>query len=173
MGAAAEAAPSVGAALAGLVGGGPDQTRPGSPSSASSGHGGILSGQATEEAPEASAKANELLEREIAAQEVMQCNFQTPLLLLIRILLEVCLPQHASQLQWQLSGEESERQECIALLDYIETELTFTEFERVLCRIVECTIESEDPDFAAPVSIRLEAFLKLVFIPALVEPYKP
>jgi len=172
-GASAEALPSVGAALASLVGGrqqeGPDETRAVSPSlSASSGHGGILgTGQVTDEAP------GELSETEIAAEEMMQCNFQSPLLLLLRILLEVCLPQHASQLQWQLSGEESERQECVALLDYIETELTFTEFERMLLRIVECTSESEGLDVATPVNRRLEAFLKLVFLPALAEPYKP
>merc|ERR1719410_163061 len=43
----------------------------------------------------------------------------------------------------------------------------------MLWRVVESSSESADIDWAVPVSRRLEAFLTLIFFPALVEPYRP
>merc|ERR1712226_1105668 len=79
-------------------------------------------------------------------------------------------------LYWQLHRSRVlvDEHECIALLEFAETELVFTEFVRLLVRI--CDLGTRKDTALCErlnLAVRLEGFLRLVFFPALRTPYIP
>jgi len=84
----------------------------------------------------------------------------------LRIIVEVMLPEGVERLCWGTKGDADPRDELVALLDYAETELTFIEFQRLLLRFAEIKLKE-----IAPPPRCLQIFLAHVFFPALREPY--
>merc|ERR1711879_516310 len=74
-------------------------------------------------------------------------------------------------------GDEPPAEGRVSLLDYLETELTFVEFRRILVRIADRQTVVNDPTSMLsqrlPLHRRFEGFLKHIFLPAFLQPYQP
>jgi len=101
--------------------------------------------------------------------EVLACDFKVTILEVLKLLSEVSSPHSVENLRWALRGEDLAQEELIGILDFVESELTFVEFQRLLLRIVEEKTQVLDPDIAGrlPSHRRLQGFLDLVLMPAL------
>merc|ERR1712216_685464 len=66
-------------------------------------------------------------------------------------------------------GEDVQVEDVIGIVDFLESELTFCEFQRLLLRISEEKTQGIDPDLAwrLPTHRRLEGFLMHVFLPSV------
>jgi hypothetical protein len=109
--------------------------------------------------------------REPSLMEVLQCDFTMGVLEALRFLSELWSPQSRARLCWELLREESPKDERVSLLEFMETELTFVEFSRLILRLVER--HTEEAMSALPLHRRLEGFMRHVFLPALKVPYVP
>eukprot|EP00928_Gymnodinium_smaydae_P058432 TRINITY_DN4163_c0_g1_i3.p1 TRINITY_DN4163_c0_g1~~TRINITY_DN4163_c0_g1_i3.p1 ORF type:complete len:1144 (+),score=236.26 TRINITY_DN4163_c0_g1_i3:55-3432(+) len=109
----------------------------------------------------------------------------------VAILLEVIPTSTIGQLRWSVRGDNPCVQDLVPILDYLETELTFAEFRRLLFRLVEAasglgpaiipqtgSVKAASAAAAAaaaavqPLAERLEQYLEKVFLPALRKPYQ-
>lgn len=113
------------------------------------------------------------------ASEVLGCDFTFKLLDTLAILLEPAAARSIKRLRWNVRSDETPTEEYVALLDYLETELTFVEFKRALLRLCDRQIflaDLADPDLGLcrrlPLHRRFEGFLQHVFLPALKSPFK-
>lgn len=93
----------------------------------------------------------------------------------LRVILEVASPGTVKALRWHLeSGRMSQSHETISLLEFMETELIFPEFVRLLIRISDLGTRK---DFALcerlSAAARFEGFVRHIFFPALRTPYVP
>merc|ERR1712190_480372 len=89
------------------------------------------------------------------------------------LLTEVLLPESLAKLCWTLRDAGLPKDEHVALLDYLETELTFAEFLRILLRITERATKPAVFSGPLPLHRRVEDFLEHVLFPALSKPYVP
>jgi hypothetical protein len=104
-----------------------------------------------------------------------QCDFTLTPLQAIRILLEVASPGSVKALRWQLDPIRAlASDETIGLLEFMESELVFTEFVRLLIRISDLGTRKDIPlcERLTPPA-RFEGFVRHVFLPALRKPYVP
>lgn len=111
-----------------------------------------------------------------ALADFAQCDFTITPLRLLRIILEVASPSSVKNLYWQLNRARIalEDHECSTILEFVESELTFIEFLRLLLRICDLGTRKDIAlcERLGPAS-RLEGFMKHIFLPALCSPYQP
>lgn len=101
------------------------------------------------------------------------CNFGLSLLEALKLLAEVLSPDSRDKIK--LLPDDSSlfaKEECVCLLDYVETEVIYTEFVRFLLRLAE---EKTNHTVMEKMHLheRFEAFLKYIFLPARRVPYAP
>lgn len=108
---------------------------------------------------------------EVPTTEVLNCNFTLTFLEVLRLVLEVLSPASIDKLCWAVRGEDSHTDQRIAMLDFVESELTYCEFQRLLLRISERKTSDLQPTGEFPLHRRLEGFLKHIFLPSLDKPY--
>lgn len=104
-----------------------------------------------------------------------QCDFSVTPLQAIRMILEVVSPGSVKALYWQLDPTRvALSHEIIALLEFVETELIFTEFARLLIRMSDLGTRKEIAfcERLSPAA-RFEGFVRHIFFPALRDPYVP
>lgn len=132
-------------------------------------------GQAVETECGSSATGDDMADAERALPAVLQeqCNLRMSFYDLLRIALEVCLPEASSKLHWAVREEGAGKDQVVALLDYLETELCYAEFLRILVRFAERQTEQVNMIGCLPLHKRLEGFVRHVFVPSLRAPYKP
>jgi hypothetical protein len=106
---------------------------------------------------------------EASDSEVLACNFSLSIAEVLQLICEVSSPDSTQKLCWAEKGEDSKKEERIAILDFVETELAFCEFQRLLLRISECKTRALDPEvaFRLPIHRRLQGFLRHVLLPGL------
>jgi len=106
---------------------------------------------------------------EVSDAEVLACDFKLTFLEVLQLICEVSSSDSASKLCWAVKGEDGEKEEKVGVLDFVETELTFCEFQRLLLRISESKTQCLDPAISSglPLHRRLQGFLKHVFLPSL------
>jgi len=112
---------------------------------------------------------------EALPSDVLACDFTLTVVEALRLAGEVLSPQSLAKLCWAVSGEESPRDERVALLDYVETEISYPEFVRFLLRLAETKTQQLEPSIAVrlPLQRRFQGFLRHVFVPSLENPYTP
>mmetsp|Transcript_755 Transcript_755/g.1371 ORF Transcript_755/g.1371 Transcript_755/m.1371 type:complete len:1046 (-) Transcript_755:81-3218(-) len=115
---------------------------------------------------EAKVDAEEAADQSMKVEEYLKQDFSVSFLRVLEILTEVQQPELSSCICWSLPQEPSD--EHVALLDFLETELNFAEFQRLLLRLSELPNAYEQP---LPQHICLNRFLEDVFLPSLDEPY--
>ncbi|CAE8596889.1 unnamed protein product, partial [Polarella glacialis] len=104
-----------------------------------------------------------------ALEEFLRGDFRADYLAVLRIITEVLRPEMSARICWNLGTNSLD--EHVALLDFLETELTFIEFQRLLLRFAEHSSRQAAATSCIPSSCCLENFLKNVFMPALEKPY--
>jgi hypothetical protein len=105
---------------------------------------------------------------EVPDSDVLGCDFTLSLLEVLQLILEISSPDSLQQLVWAVRGDTPAAIDQIGLLDFLETELAFCEFQRLLLRISESKTESLDRAVAMnfPLHQRLQGFLRHVLLPA-------
>merc|ERR1712232_118850 len=99
----------------------------------------------------------------------VRCNLAE----LLRIITGVLSPASVANIQMQLDPADcTPRVEAVTLLEYLETELIYAEFERILVCLADRSLPPEKHESLVPARI-LEGFLQFVFLPALSHPYMP
>eukprot|EP00929_Paragymnodinium_shiwhaense_P118893 TRINITY_DN90795_c0_g1_i1.p1 TRINITY_DN90795_c0_g1~~TRINITY_DN90795_c0_g1_i1.p1 ORF type:complete len:1298 (+),score=324.29 TRINITY_DN90795_c0_g1_i1:109-4002(+) len=116
--------------------------------------------------------------KEECVTALKRCDFSVASVDLLRILMEVLPPASLNHLRWSCKGAENPTEEQVPLLEFIETELTFAEFRRVLMRIADEQTQahiSSDIEVVQKMALhmRVDGFLRHVFLPALQEPWVP
>jgi len=101
--------------------------------------------------------------------EFLKSDFRATFRRVLWTLTEVMLPQHADKISWTLHRKAP--QERVSLLDFLETELTFAEFQRLLLCMAKHPRLEPSEDKKIPRHICLENFLEKIFLPALAEPF--
>mmetsp|Transcript_99613 Transcript_99613/g.175548 ORF Transcript_99613/g.175548 Transcript_99613/m.175548 type:complete len:1090 (-) Transcript_99613:79-3348(-) len=110
------------------------------------------------------------------AADFAQCDFTLTALQALRVLLEVAAPASVRTLLWQLGPQDAGIlwEEHIPLLEFMENEMVFMEFVRMLLRMTDLGTRK---DLAMcdrlSLPVRFEGFLRHVFLPALRAPYIP
>jgi len=106
---------------------------------------------------------------EASPSEVLACDFKLSILEVLKLLSEVASPYSVQKLCWAVDAQDAAQEELIGILDFIESELTFCEFQRLLVRISEEKTQGLDPGLAwrLPIHRRLEGFLAHVLLPSL------
>jgi len=99
-----------------------------------------------------------------ALAEFAKLNFKADFSQVFEILTEVFQEPARMRICW--TAGEASRNEGIALLDYLETELTFAEFQRLLLRMARIPAEGAANASSLDAHTQLEAFLEKVFLPA-------
>jgi len=103
------------------------------------------------------------------------CDFTITPLQALRLILEVASPGSVKALYWQLDPTRvTVNHETIALLEFAESELVFTEFVRLLVRMSDLGTRKDIPLCERlTAAVRFEGFVRHVFLPALRTPYVP
>merc|ERR1719199_250491 len=102
------------------------------------------------------------------------CDFAITPLQALRLILEVASPGSVKALYWHLDpAKVAINHESIGLLEFMESELIFTEFVRLLIRMSDLGTRKDIPlcERLTPVA-RCEGFFRHVFFPALRTPYE-
>jgi len=100
-----------------------------------------------------------------ALTEFRKLNFKANYLEVVTILTEVFKPPSLSRIHWAL--DENSAVEELSMLDYLETELTFPEFQLLLLRLANLPAEKAPHLSCLSVHACLDAFLAKVFLPAV------
>merc|ERR1719409_1606018 len=98
--------------------------------------------------------------------QLLNCDFTLTFLDVLRIVTEIMAPSTVEKLQLLSSPDTaSAKSEVICLLDFLETEMIFIEFQRFLLRMVDSKT-SADPELARhlPLSKRFEGFMHHIFL---------
>lgn len=106
-------------------------------------------------------------------KDIADTEFKVNFIDIVAVLTEVLCPKSLQRIHWSVPVGTPDQDELIALLDYMEMQVTRVEFQRFLVRFVE--IRTSGPDrivSTAPIHQRLTAFLDAHFLPALETPYK-
>jgi len=108
-----------------------------------------------------------------SASELTPCTFGVTLLQLLRLTTEVMSPETIDLLQWDIDSQTFKTgNELVSLLEYVETELVFAEFHRLLLRLAELgTCSDAALCEKLPLHSRFRGFLRHVFFPAFEVPY--
>lgn len=106
------------------------------------------------------------LEAPISA--ILDCNFRVSYLQVLSLLLEVQHTSNRKKLRWSMPRADTEEGE-LGLLDFLETEINFVEFQRLLLRMA-CTCTSVILPAMMSQHRRLEAYLQHVFLPSMSQP---
>lgn len=109
-------------------------------------------------------------EKEIASTaealaEFCKLNFKVDSLDAVAILTEVFKPPSVKRIHWSL--DENSAMEELAMLDYLETELTYPEFQLLLLRLANLPAEKAPHLSCLSVHACLDAFLAKVFLPGV------
>jgi hypothetical protein len=109
--------------------------------------------------------------------DFVNCDFTVSTLQVLGVLAETMPPAHLPMVRWRCDPAvpgTTGREAWVSLLDYAESEVVFSEFQRLLVRVAELT-SRRDGNLCAkfPASRRLEGFLQYVFLPSLRTPYAP
>lgn len=93
----------------------------------------------------------------------------------LRIISEVLHPDSLEMLRWEVDAlDPNLHQEGVGCLEYAETELVFQEFMRFLVRMADMkTTQHMSLGDQLPLHLRVDGFLRYVFVPALQTPYVP
>lgn len=102
-----------------------------------------------------------------------QYDFSISFMEALQVLTEVLSPASLGRIRWNVAADEEPRQELITLLEYLEMEVTFVEFQRFLFRAVELAESRQGVASDKPYHQLLGAFLSKVFLPSLDAPYVP
>lgn len=107
--------------------------------------------------------------------DLAQCDFMLTPLQALRILLEVASQGTVKALRWHLDTARAViNDEAIGLLEFMESELIFTEFMRLLIRICDLGTRKDIPLCERlTAAARFEGFVRHIFLPALRKPYAP
>lgn len=102
------------------------------------------------------------------------CDFSLTAIQVLRLIVQVLAPTSLGKLRWLIDVMEcGQGDERISMLEYLETELIYAEFLRVLVLMTEFgTRKHQELREQLTPARRFEAFLQAVFLPALKEPYK-
>jgi len=119
--------------------------------------------------PPAPPDPNTRATKEDFAQQDVRCNIEE----LLRIVTGVLSPASVANIQMQLDPDDcTPNVEHVTLLEYLETELIYAEFERILVCLADRSLPLEKRESLVPARV-LEGFLQFVFLPALSCPYAP
>lgn len=105
-------------------------------------------------------------------EELSEVDYTLSALEAVKLLTEICSPPSLKKLRFDVAlDKDNSVDECVSLLDYVETECVFIEFLRLLLRISD-----EKTNFIAVgekfTSIeRFACFLEHTFLPSLKKPY--
>jgi hypothetical protein len=104
-----------------------------------------------------------------------QCDFSITPLQALRLILECCSPGTCTSLYWHMDpARVSITHDTIGLLEFMESELIFAEFLRILIRMSDLGTRKDIPLCERlPAAMRFEGFLRHIFFPALRTPYVP
>lgn len=104
-----------------------------------------------------------------------RCDFTVTARRALQLVIEVTSSQSVRALAWQLdSSDYHAMSERISLLEYMEMELVYSEFLRILVRIADLGTRRDLPLCdRLPLHTRFEGFLRYVFLPSLCNQYVP
>jgi len=108
-----------------------------------------------------------------ALADFAQCDFAITPLQALRVILETASPGSVKSLYWHLDPTRVQiNHDTIGLLEFMETELIFTEFARLLIRMSDLGTRKDIAlcERLSPAA-RFEGFVRHVFLPALRTPY--
>lgn len=134
------------------------------------------------EAPAAEAAGQEALEsttpkeKPLTAADFASCDMRVGLLDVLRFLTEVGSPGSEENIRLRLNPEDvCPRSDILSLLEYAETELIYSELERlVTCIALLATSRDKELCNRLTMAKRLGGFLRYVLMPAMVSgPYAP
>lgn len=100
-------------------------------------------------------------------EDVLKCDFTVSFLQVLRILTELAPPETVEQVQWALEPGVSPSTDALCVLDLLETELTFWDFNRLLVRLAQTLTSEAEFEAEMPLGTRVEGFLSHVFLPSL------
>jgi len=110
-----------------------------------------------------------------SAADLAQCDLSVTALRVLKLVAEVLSPGALEELRWELNPERFRPgDESISLLEYVEMELVFPEFIRLLLQLADLGT-FRDAALCERLSFprRFEGFLRHVFLPSLEAPYAP
>ena len=82
---------------------------------------------------------------ELPLEEVLKCeDFSASFVDVLGILTEVMQPASLEQLRLAVATDQDPSQEQVALAEYLESELTFAEFQRLLARLADRLTKDRD-----------------------------
>jgi len=105
------------------------------------------------------------------------CDFSLTAVEVMRIVAEVMSPESVGALRWQLPGpgcplpEDCGAAELVPVLEFLEGELIFPEFLRLLIKVADYGSRSNSVLSEAALASRFECFMRHVFLPSLQAPY--
>lgn len=109
-----------------------------------------------------------------AAESTGNGDVRVSLVGALRIVTEVYDESQLNAIRMRLDPEDIKPSgEQLPLLEYLETELTYPEFELAFVRLAEQGATRRDAADPKALAKRLDHFLRNVFAPALASPYKP
>lgn len=112
-------------------------------------------------------------EEPVTQEDVVQCDFAISLVEALRFTAESLSVESLPRIRWQAEEDWTPQDERVAAIDYVETELSFVEFGRILLRLANRACQLDPKCERLKLDDQLEGFLRLVFIPALTTPYVP
>jgi len=130
---------------------------------------------ADEDGPESAGDAEDAAGEPPCAQaaDVLRCDFTATPLQVLRILCELSPPEGLAKVHWSLERGATTEGGEMPLLEFLESEITFVEFSRLLLRLAESKTSEAEFNGDMPLRTRLEGFLAHVFLPSLGTPYVP
>jgi hypothetical protein len=101
--------------------------------------------------------------------DVLRFDFSLPVLEVLGFVLESYSPESAASLRWPSAGFSCppHDQDAVCILDFFESEVSYSEFQMCLCRFAERAKISEACLDRLPLAQCLQGFLQLVFKPSL------
>jgi hypothetical protein len=114
-----------------------------------------------------------------AVELCQKCDFTRSTVEVLGFIAEMMRSSSLTKLRWSVRGDDS-TEGLVPLLEYVESEVTFIEFQRLLMRLADCPSTRSEEAMAAstewqqlPAFQRLDMFLRTIFEPSLCKPYKP
>lgn len=106
--------------------------------------------------------------------DMMQIDFTLTPLEVIKYLTEMCSTTSLSKLRLEVPPDvDNSSNEYVSLLDYVETECVFIEFQRLLLRISEAKTLNAPSVEKYKLTEKFDAFLEHIFLPSMKKPYAP
>mmetsp|Transcript_53786 Transcript_53786/g.149248 ORF Transcript_53786/g.149248 Transcript_53786/m.149248 type:complete len:1067 (-) Transcript_53786:248-3448(-) len=104
-----------------------------------------------------------------------RCDVRITPLVLLRSAAEAMSPGSFESVHWEVNPEQFQlSDESVSLLEFVETEVVFSEFVRILVHLVDHgTLKDATLCARLPLPKRFDGFLRYVLFPALEMPYTP